>query len=600
MTENFLENDSFNIPKNYKQKQKFNTLKLIFYIIIVIVIAVAAYIGYKEAAERYLPTVTFDKSRQPIVYQKLTDIVVKNIKSADFTVTPLQSETEDSLKIANKGSVFFFLSKNNETGLTDLCVRRLENDENTLSDIKVIDTNVSDFKATNNAKIVAYKKEGHLYISDTKKSRIMASDIADYYLNKSGSTVMFFNDNDKSIYICKTEKKSKPILVDTGIDKLITPKTEYENIYYIKDSILYKKEETKDPTAVAQDVIDAILLDDFLYYTTEEMYEKPFAEIFDDSFLTKDAKLKIPKMEDYIKKTDGVSMFDADGYQTAMTLYEEKQFRDKIRSEYKKSPAEVMVYSLYIYDRDTSKRVDIYLESPYLEYCDSSKDIILYKAYDTDVYKTEISTITNLDEINNAVHTSLGVKMDTDLKLLKKGRIPYMAFEEIVQQVVIPQDSEYMYCAELTPDATTDLVRYTITNKSLKSRTVIAKDISEFFVDKNDPATVTVFSGDAIGIYTDGKYTHLSDNSSREYFFVDGSFFYYDYYDESLKTGTLMVFRNGESSVIDSGVHEFDVRNYNTISYIKNYHADSDIGTLYVKSGRIKRKEDICVRTILN
>ena len=61
-----------------------------------------------------------------------------------------------------------------------------------------------------------------------------------------------------------------------------------------------------------------------------------------------------------------------------------------------------------------------------------------------------------------------------------------------------------------------------------------------------------------------------------------------------------MVYRNGESSVVDSGVHEFDVRNYNTISYIKNYNPDLDMGTLYVKTGRVKRKEDICVRTILN
>lgn len=600
MNENFLENDSFDIPKNYKDKQKFNTLKLIFYIIIVLVVGVASYIGYKEATERYLPTVTYDKSRQPVVYQKLSDVVAKNTKSENFTVTSLSAETEDTLKIANKGNAFFFLSKDDDTGLLNLCVRFLENDENTISDVKIIDTDVSDFKVTSNAKIVAYKKEGHLYISDTQRSHIVASDISDYYLSKNGSTVMFFNDNDKSVYISKTEKKSKPQLVDTGIEKLITPKNEYENIYYIKDSILYKKESQKDPEAVAQNVIDAIMLDDFLYYTTEEMYEKPFTEIFDDGFSIKDAKLKIPKMEDFIKKTEGVSLFDADSYQEAVREYEEKQFRDNIRRHYRENPARVSVYSLYLYDRDTRKRIDVYLESPFLEYSDSTKNVLLYKAYDTDVYKTEISTITDISRINAAIDTSLAIKMDTDLKLLNAGRTPYMAFEEIPQQIIIPEDSHFLYSAENSENAVTDLIRYNIGNKSLKSRTVIAKNISEFFVDKKDPSTVTVFSGDAVGIYTDGKYTQLSDKSNREFFFVDGAFFYYDQYEESLKTGTLMVYRNNESTVVDTGVHEFDVRNYNTVTYIKNYNPDLDMGTLFVKSGRIKRKEDICVRTILN
>ena len=600
MTEQFLENDSFNIPKNYKNKQKFSTLKLIFYIVIVLAVGVSAYIGYKEATERYLPTVTYDKSRQPVVYQKLSDVVLKNIKSTAFTIATVSSETQNSLKIANKGNTYFFLAKDTETGLCNLCMRTLEDDQNTMSDITVIDTDVSDFKTTANGKIVAYRKEGHLYISDTEKSHIVASDISDYCLNKKGGTVMFFADADKSIYISGTEKNEKPRLIDSGIEKLITPKTEYEHIYYIKDSILYRAEEEKTPKPIAQNVIDAITLDGFVYYTTEEMYEKPFTEIFDDSFSVKDAKLKIPKIDDFIKKSDGISLFDDEEYQAAQKEYDKKQFRDKIRAHYKENPASVPVYSLYNYNRNSRKRIDIYLESPYLTYSNSSKNTILYKAYDTDIYKTDISTISDLGEIGNAIATSLSVKMDTDMKLLRGGYAPYKAFEEIPQQIVVTEDSDFLYCAEFSEEGTNDLIRYTITNKSLKSKTLIAKNISEFFVDKNDPETVTVFSGDAIGIYTDGKYKQLSDKSNKEFFFVDGAFFYYDQYEDFFKKGTLMVYRNGENSVVDSGVHEFDVRNYNTISYIKNYNPDLDMGTLYVKTGRVKRKEDICVRTILN
>ncbi len=601
MSAEFLENDSFDIPKNYKKKQKFNTLKLVIYIVIVITICAASYIGYKEATERYLPTVTFDKSRQPLVYQKLSDITLKNTKNVDFKLETINDPTDDELKIADKGTVFLYLAEDDDKGVQNLYVRKLSDDENILSDARVLDTDVSDFKATSTGKTVAYRKEGNLYIADTKKTHPIADDVSKYYLNKKGDKITFMKDTDGSIYVCGTKKGDEATLIDTNIEKLISPKTTYTVIYYLKDSVLYKKEENKEPKPLAQNVIDAIMVDDFVYFTTEEMYEKSFTDIFDDDMSIADAKLKMPKTEDFIKKTSGVSLFDAESYKEALTQYEQKQHRDKIRKYYEENSVSVPVYSLYLCNRDTRKRVDTYLESPYLAYSDNTnKDIILYKSYDTDIYKSNISSIETLDQVTESVELSLSIKMDTDIKLLKKGRTPYIAFEEFPEKIIISQDSKYLYCTENVNGAIGDLIRYEIANKALKGRTVIKSNISDFYVDKKDSSIVTVFSGDGIGLYTEGKYNHLSDSSHTEFQLVDGAFFYFDQYDDSFKSGTLMVYRNGTSTVVDAGVHEFDVRNYNTVAYIKNYSTELEMGTLYVKSGRVKRKEDICVRTILN
>lgn len=587
-------NESFGIPKDYTKKQKFSALKLVCYVVIVAVVCLCGYNAYQMTTERFLPTVTFDKSQQPLIYQRLSHITMKNSKSEQFSAGAVSGDLEVCVKTAEKGNTVFFISDNNE-----LCVRSLTGDEKGLTGTVVIDTDVTDFKINSDGKFVVYRKGDSLYVSNLEDTRIIATDVSDYYLSKNNQKIVFYK-TDNSIYTCGTTRGETPVLVDRGITKIISEKSNYSTIYYIKNSILYKKEFDSPRIIISENVIDAIMLGDFVYFTTEELYEKRFTDIFYDDVSITDAKLDYPKPDDFISTVSGASLFDAEGYQEALAEYENKLLRDKIRGYYLENPAYTTGYSLYLYERDDNKRIDTYLQYPYLTY-NSCRDAVLYRRYDTNIYRPKTSKLESLDAAIAVISASLKASMDTDIYLLKKDRKPYHAFEEFpAEQVVVSLDAKYVYCIENEKQGFGTLVRYEAGNRSLHSRVAICEDISDFFVDGADSATVIAFSGDKVGIYTEEKYTHLSDKSCREFFFVDGVFFYYDDYDYTLKTGTLKTLRNGKASVVDTGVHCFDVRNYNTVAYIKNFNPDMNVGNLYIKSGRVKKKEDICVAAIIN
>ncbi len=583
-------NESYGIPKDYTVKQKFSALKLAIYVVIVAVVCVVGYRGFKMATDHFLPTVTFDKTQQPVIYQKISDITLKTDKSETFTAGTVTGDVASKVKTAKKGTAVFFLSADN-----NLCVSVLSDDTKRMSEAIIIDTQVTDFKTNSDGKFVAYRKGDMLCVSDLTAPRVIANDVADYYLSKNNQKLVFYK-SDNSIYTCGTTRGETPVLIDTEVTKIVSDKSDYTAMYYIKGTTLYKKEFDSPRVVMAENVIDAIMLGDFVYFTTEELYEKRFTEIFYDDAATADAKLSYPKPKDYTRTQSGATLFDAEGYQEALYEYESKLMRDTIRKNYSQSPATTTGYSLYICQRNSYERVDTYLESPYLAY-NVCRDAILYKRYDNNIYRPKTSKLQSFDAALKAIDASLATQMDVDMYLLRKNKLPYKAFEEFPkEQIIISLDARYVYCIEDYGS----LVRYEISSKNLRGRKVIDKDVSDYYVDGSDSSVAIVFSGNRLGIFANDTYTHLSDNSCRDFFYVDGVLFYYDDYDYTLKTGILKTLRGSKSSVVDTGVKDFDVRNYNTVSYIKNYNPDMGVGNLYVKSGRVKKKEDICVAAIIN
>ncbi len=587
-------NESCGIPSDYTQKQKFSALKLTFYVVVVAIVCILGYRGYRMATDHFLPTVTFDKTQQPVIYQRISDITLKTDKNETYTVGAVTGDLTSKVKTAQKGTALFFISNDGS-----LCASTLAGDGKRMSEAIMLDTQVTDFKINSDGKFVVYRKGNLLCVSDLVSSRVIANDVADYYLSKNNQKIIFYK-SDNSIYTCGTTRGEVPVLIDTDVTKVISDKNNYATMYYIKGSILYRKEFDAPRVIMAENVIDSIMIGDFVYFTAEELYEKRFTEIFYDDSAIKDTKLTYPKPEDYTHSQSGATLFDAEGYQAALREYENKLMRDEIRENYAETPATVTGYSLYLCQRSYNKRVDTYLESPYLTY-NACKDAILYRRYDNDIYRPKTSKLASTDEALSAIDTSLATPMDVDIYLLRRNRLPYKAFEEFpAGQIIISLDAKYIYCIENIRGDYGELVRYEITNKTLRGRKVVAANITDYYVDGADSGTAVAFSGDKLGIFTAGEYTHLSDNSCRDFFFVDGVLFYYDDFDYTLKTGTLRTFRNNKSSVVDTGVKEFDVRNYNTVSYIKNYNPDMNVGNLYVKSGRVKKKEDFCVAAIIN
>jgi len=597
-------NENFGIPKDCSKKQKFSTVKLFFYLTAVVLICVAGYSYYQKTVDRLLPEITFDKTREPLIYKRLSDITLKTSNGQKYnlgTNSNIQYQNDSTfIKAVNNGKSVFFLSQNpNDVKGYDLCLYNIDNDQSS-DTVTVIDKNVSDFKVTANGKYVLYTKESSLYFSDIRNTHMVSADVCEYYLSKNNQIIVFFKDDGTTMYTCGISNDSVPVLVDRGITKFISQKDSISTLYYIKDSVLYAKEHGMSRSIVSTDVLDAIMLGDLLYYTKEEIYEKPLTDVFLDEHTEKDASLSFPRKADYVLEKDGEKVFDKDAFDEATLEYEAKLRRDEIRYYFEINPLTYTGYSLYSIQNNQEKLIDTYLVNPKLSY-NSNKSILLYEKYDTNIEKADLNDMETTEEATSVSSEILSTPMDIDSFILKKDKASFFAFEEPPKnQIEISLDGKYLYYIKNNDKNVNSLVRYEIGASSLKNMAEIATDVTDFAVDGSNSSAVMVFNNNTLSFYFDEHLTHLSDSSCHEFFFVDGTLFFYDDYDSSTKTGTLKSVRNSKVSHIDFGVRTFDVRNYNTVAYVKHFKPELGTGNLYVKSGKVSKREDICVSVIIN
>ena len=108
------------------------------------------------------------------------------------------------------------------------------------------------------------------------------------------------------------------------------------------------------------------------------------------------------------------------------------------------------------------------------------------------------------------------------------------------------------------------------------------------------------FFNNEISLFYENELIDLAKKSHHDFFFVDGTLFYYDDYDYAKQSGTLCSVRNGKITVVDTNVYDFKVRKYNAVSYIKNYNPKTQSGTLYIKEGKTVKRQDNYVTAIIN
>lgn len=593
-------NENFGIPKDYTKKQRFSALKLAFYLVAVVAICITGYKYYNDALDRFLPEITYDRTNQPLIYSTTKEGIIlktQNGKSYDVGEFSQQVEPSSSVTSASQGKSVFFLGRNAESNEQELCYYNVNTD-----DIVAIDSGVTDFKVDSSGRFVVYRKDEKLFFSDIEEKYPVSENVCEYYLSNNNQAIVYFKDDGTSMYTCLTEKGAKSELVDTGIVKIVSPKNTHTGIYYIKNSKLYLKEQNAPRKLVADEVIDGIMLGNSVYYTTKETYERRLGEFFVDDEIKTDELLTAPDGTDYIKEIDGLSFFDEESFVEAMDNYEKKLVRDEIRDYFKNTPIVSEGYSLYMYSDGDESRVDINLVAPNLSY-NSCKNIILYKKYDMlSLDKKNLSDVESLEDALLFSQELLTQRPDDDMYLVKERKRPFLAFEEIpTMQTEISLDGKYIYCIENGTQGTDKiLTRYEIGTSSLKGRTEVTQSVTDFFLDGSDSSAVIVFCNEKMGLFYENEFTELSQKSHRDFFFVDGTLFFYDEYDYAKQSGKLCSVRNAKVTLIDTNVHSFKVRKYNAVSYIKNYNEKKGAGTLYIKEGKNIKRQDGYVTAIIN
>ncbi len=604
-------NESFGIPSDCTKKQKMSGVKLFCYIVVVFLLCGIIYGSYRTFTDYWLPEMTFDKSAQPMLYVKNSEIMLKqksDLRGNSFTEENALYNTTSApfAKITEDGKYLFYLGqKTKDLAGYDFFYRMVSSvdGENDFEQETVyIDGGVTAFKVASKGKAVLYSKLGWLYYSDLNSSRIIATDVTDFYLSDNNQQIIYFKDGGK-MYTCGTSKNDAPVLVDDGIEKLISEKDEYAEIYYLKKGALYRKaKDAKESVCIHESVLDAIMLDEYVYFVTQEERPVRFKEIFSDPFSVTDAELVAPTKKAFLKEDEtGASYVDEEAFLLAREAYEQKLLRDSVRDYFLTNPITRTENVLYVVKRDEVKELDTGLTEAYLRY-HSSRRVIVYKKRVEEAEKIDITTITSIREAKERAEKRSVNYVGDSMQVLVKDKNPYPGLSEYPSgQIELSLDGKYLYAVE-DGDANGrgNLVRYSIGARKLYDKAVLLKGVTDFALDGADSLVVLAFDGDALGICMDTDYTHLADRSCRSFFYVDHTLYFYDDYQPQNETGDLKYFRNGKVRYIDTGVHAFDVRNLKTVAYIKHYNKTLGIGDLYIKNGsRRGRKTDICVSRIL-
>lgn len=610
-TELSFGNESFGIPSDCTQKQKMNGFKLVCYIVVVLLVCSAVYGSYRAATSYFLPVMTFDKSSQPLLYIKNSEVMLKAkgertgkaVVSSDRYNT---SDTERLVQMTEDGRRVFYASDGDgdELGF-DLYFCRvsdIDEENGAVNDAVCIDKGVTEFKIQPDGQFVLYLRGSRLYCSDLTDSHLVALNVTEFYLSKNNQQIVYFKDGGK-MYTCGTGKKDAPVLIDTDIDKLLSEKNEYVRIYYLKQGALYLKEAGKKKICLAENVKDGILLGDYVYFVKEEERPTQLRELFFDDVQIGGTSPAEPLKSDYLRmNAAGEAVFDEAAYNEALERYEEAVTLEAVQNYFLLNPVTENVNVLYTVKRGELKEVDSGLTDGYLAYS-SCKQAIVYKKKSETHEKIKLSSVESIEDALEKIEKYLTNESEEGLYVLVKDKMPFLGIEHYPEgQIEISLDKKFLYCIEdIGDDGRGTLVRYSLSAKELKNRKELCEGVTDFALDGADATVVMVFDGNRLGMCFDETYTHLSDSSCHSFFYVDGTLFFFDDYDYDSQSGRLKTFRDGKVKLVDTGVYKFDAINLKTVAYIKHFNQEFGIGDLYVKTGNKKgKKVDICVRSILH
>lgn len=604
-------NESFGIPSDCSKKQKFSSLKLAFYIVVVVSVCGLLYSGFYRATDAFLPEMTFDKSQKALLYIRNHDVTIKdyNDRKGRGVVSSEQLYSSGDgryVTVTDDEKYIFFAQENSgtESGF-DLCYRRISAIDGKKVDSSGetvrIASDVRMYEIHPNGNFVLYLKGNRLYFSDLKKSKILATGVSEFYLSKNNQQAIYYK-TDGSVYTCGTSMKGAPVLVDADITRVLSEKQEYAKIYYMRDNTLYLKEHGKERELIAENVADAILLDDFLYFVRKEPYAWRFSEVFADDMQVYDRQTKEPALSDYyIENAEGGRSLDEVSYHEALQQYEQKVMRDAVRAYLAENPITSEQFVLYGVKSGEARAIDNNLAEYALGY-NSCKQVVLYKRNVLQEEKIAFSTVTGIEDAISRGMDFVTEPASVGMGVLRKDKTPYLGLPEFPKgQVEVSLDGKFLYTIEEAEDSGKGtLVRYEFAAKGLRNRKKLCQNITDFALDGADSRVVIVFEDEKMGIVIGDTHTHLSDTSTHDFFYVDGTLYFFDAYDEAAASGKLKRFRDGKVKLVDNQVHAFDVRNLKTVAYIKNYNPEYGFGDLYVKTGNKKREKiDICVRSIL-
>lgn len=543
-----------------------------------------------------------DYAKHPLVYIKDDEMhLLRSGKKESYLVSN-DSENIDSysglVQVTEDGKTMFF-ADDYDDGEFRLYYRKTnqKTPKGRDADSKgvKIASGVTSFSIEPNGKFVTYKKGDRLCYTDLKNDRTISSDVNSYYMSEDYKMIMYYKDSD--LYLCRADKKSEPEKVDSDVSRIVSDERDYQKIYYIKNEALYVKEYGKDKIKITNDVSDAEVIDGTAFVTKADEVKKSFKDLFDDDCAQSDSQMEEPDYDDF-RIEDEESFFgyktDYDAYYDARDKYNEKKQRDNIREYYEENPQTITTYTLYKINKNEAEKLDDNFIS-----CDLDDRILLKGSSEDNGGKIKLSEIDDMYDAREKI-SELSENVETDMYILKSNGkfIKADSIDKDADDLRISDDGKYLYCIEnkgKNSDLGT-LNRYEIGSTSLGKKTKIRDDVSDYGLFEK---LIAVYGDGDNGVYDNGKYHRLSDDSISLRYVDKGVLFYFDGYDYDDRSGDLYKYKNGKKTRIDTDVFDCSIRSENMIYYVKDYSTKRSCGDLYRNKGNKAVRLDTDVKYII-
>ncbi len=431
---------------------------------------------------------------------------------------------------------------------------------------------VTDYQISENGKIVAYTSEGILYRYDGDKAESVGEGVLNFSISKDGKTIIYV-DGESNICSYKSGK-SKKLVKDISVLEYISE--DFKEIYYTKNSNLYRKEIGKDAKKIASKIVSVVKI-----YETGEIY---YLKETESKNLLKDY------VEDDLKKSSS-----------------------DVKKSLKDAVAETYLYDLFFYNGKDGKSVAKNVQQEEIKIA-SERPVVLFKSCDlSNMKKVKLSKISSVWEVEEKILEH--ISMNSKYQVAVEKKVTSIKQKNIANSLLSESGDVLYFVADIADEminsyeAIGNLYKMSISGSKAKDAKKYASDIyakeigivgdTDVLYYKSVSEVNYIMQGD---LYVNKKKSDENVKVGSAVCFKDADakavYFLTDWeYQESM--GTLKRVKGGKVSEIKKAAHSFYAMEKGEVFFIGDYNVETYAGNLYRHKNGKARKVDKDVVAIM-
>ncbi len=473
--------------------------------------------------------------------------------------------------------------------------------------------------------------DSDLYQTNFEEKDKLGSDVYDYYVSPDGKTVCWLT-SDSDLYIQEIGGEKEK--VDSDVDYIVEHSENLDTLIYRSEDKVYryKKGEKEEKLISDASSVVAAYESGEIYYMVSE--EHPMSDLVEDDMAAEDADimdpddlenpaydLEYPDYDDYEDYDAYWDAYDAywdeyyelddaywEEYYALWDAYDAKQERDWIREDLEEYT--YTTYSLYYFNGTEEVLVAENVTDSYSYYAASDKAVVAFETVDAEISKLKLSEMDYYETSIWSLYDDMIEDGEINLQVAVGGtatvvetqddQVSIEDMSEDGKTLLFIDNAEYDEVYDEYWDETTeefvsgDLYKVTIGDTPGTPELVTEAVYSAYFnydgkivtsadVDDEDYTAVVSVDGTEIGEMRRHSMT-WNEKTGEMLYFTD--------WDSEDQCGTLMLWKDGESTEIKDDVYEAQFTANGDIIYLYDYNVDKEKGDLYRYTGK---DEDVLI-----